>query len=281
MFLMLDKDYTFITFNCLTADLTELFHNGFNNGHGYLREPNSIRSAGALTAVAIQSLQNSQFGGIAVAGFDFTLAEYVKKSWKKTLIKILKQYSFFSQKKVEPEKIQWNICCYSDPSSHNRTDIGKQAVAEIVEHCDISSKDASKLYIIAAKEVAEETYQAMEALIHNLNSLHSRAANQVPFSSINFGMNTSPEGRLVIHSFLTATWNGLGNGETPIFPISIFQIKKGINYDPEDPNYDLFKLAMKVSAKRLYPNFVSLDSSFNLPYYKPDDYRTFATSMGK
>ena len=120
----------------------------------------------------------------------------------------------------------------------------------------------------------------MEAAIHNFNSLHSRAGSQTPFSSLNYGMDTSPEGRLVIRETLNAINAGLGNGETPIFPISIFVLKTGVNYNPEDANYDLFKLAMKVSAKRLFPNFESLDAPYNLKYYKPNDYNSYVTTMG-
>ena len=130
------------------------------------------------------------------------------------------------------------------------------------------------------KETDRATYQAMEAFIHNLNTMHSRAGAQVPFSSINYGTDTSPEGRLVMESVMLATEAGLGNGETPIFPIQIFKVKEGVNYNPEDPNYDLFKLACKVSAKRLFPNFSFLDAPFNLKYYKEGDYRTEIAYMG-
>lgn len=125
-----------------------------------------------------------------------------------------------------------------------------------------------------------DTYQAMENLIHNLNTMHSRAGAQVPFSSLNFGTCTTKYGRLAIEQFLLATEAGLGNGETPIFPISIFRVKEGVNYNPEDPNYDLFKLAMKVSAKRLFPNFVFLDAPFNLQYYIPGHPETEVATMG-
>ena len=119
--------------------------------------------------------------------------------------------------------------------------------------------------VLAVKETDRATYQAMEALVHNLNTMHSRAGAQMPFSSINYGTDTTPEGRLVIENVLLATEAGLGNGETPIFPIHIFKVKEGINYNPGDPNYDLFKLACRVSAKRLFPNFSFLDAPFNLP----------------
>ena len=153
-----------------------------------------------------------------------------------------------------------------------------------IKHSNIPKDEvyviAKTIYKLACKEVEEETHQAMEAAIHNFNSLHSRAGSQTPFSSLNYGMDTSPEGRLVIRETLNAINAGLGNGETPIFPISIFVLKTGVNYNPEDANYDLFKLAMKVSAKRLFPNFESLDAPYNLKYYKPNDYNSYVATMG-
>lgn len=132
----------------------------------------------------------------------------------------------------------------------------------------------------ADKEIERSTYQAMEALVHNLNTMHSRAGAQIPFSSINYGTDTSPEGRLVMECVLKATEAGLGGGETPIFPIHIFKVKEGVNYNPEDPNYDLFRLACRVSAKRLFPNFSFIDAPFNLQYYDPKDHNTEVAYMG-
>lgn len=132
----------------------------------------------------------------------------------------------------------------------------------------------------AIKDIRRDTHQAMESLIHNLNSMHSRAGAQVPFSSLNYGTDTSAEGRMVIHQLLLATDEGLGNGETPIFPIQIFKVKEGVNYNEGDPNYDLFKLSMKVSAKRLFPNYVFLDAPFNLQYYVPGHPETEVATMG-
>lgn len=132
----------------------------------------------------------------------------------------------------------------------------------------------------AMEKTTRDTYQAMEGLVHNLNTMHSRAGAQVPFSSLNYGMDTTWEGRLAIEQLLLATEAGLGNGETPIFPIQIFRVKEGVNYNPGDPNYDLFKLAMRVSAKRLFPNFAFVDAPFNLQYYKPDDPATQVAYMG-
>ena len=132
----------------------------------------------------------------------------------------------------------------------------------------------------AVKETDRATYQAMEAFIHNLNTMHSRAGAQTPFSSINYGMDTSPEGRMVMKNILLATEAGLGGGETPIFPIQIFRVKDGVNYNPGEPNYDLFQLACRVSAKRLFPNFSFIDAPFNLQYYKPGHPETEIAYMG-
>ncbi len=141
-------------------------------------------------------------------------------------------------------------------------------------------KDKAWILDYAMEKTTRDTYQAMEGFIHNLNTMHSRAGAQVPFSSINYGTDTSWEGRLAIEQLLLATEAGLGHGETPIFPIQIFRVKEGVNYNPEDPNYDLFKLAMKVSAKRLFPNFSFIDAPFNLQYYKPGHPETEVAYMG-
>ena len=141
-------------------------------------------------------------------------------------------------------------------------------------------KDKAWILDYAMEKTTRDTYQAMEGFIHNLNTMHSRAGAQVPFSSINYGTDTSWEGRLAIEQLLLATEAGLGHGETPIFPIQIFRVKEGVNYNPDDPNYDLFKLAIKVSAKRLFPNFAFIDAPFNLQYYKPGHPETEVAYMG-
>ena len=167
-------------------------------------------------------------------------------------------------------------------------DIDKLKSIEVdLKEFDVYAKDSEEVkrlfkmsYEKALAKTNRATYQAMEAFIHNLNTMHSRAGAQVPFSSINFGTDISPEGRMVIKNFLNATDAGLGKGETPIFPVAIFKVKEGINYNPEDPNYDLFRRACEVSAKRLFPNFSFLDAPFNLEFYKPGDYRTEVGYMG-
>ena len=153
-----------------------------------------------------------------------------------------------------------------------------------IEIIGITSEQLEEIHQYTQKEALRmadrETYQAMEGLVHNLNTMNSRAGAQVPFSSINYGTDTSPEARMVIRNLLSATEEGLGNGETPIFPVQIFKVKEGINYNPGDPNYDLFKQAIKTSAKRLFPNFSFIDAPFNLQYYKEGDYNTEIAYMG-
>ena len=266
-----DKDFSLITFNCCQIDLLKLFHGGFSTGHGFLREPNSIRSYASLACIAVQSNQNDMFGGQSINAFDYAMAEGVRKSFKKAIRDELKRACEFCDVTATGE-IDFNICTYSE---------GKNpAAVENLTKIIGSEKIAAKIYKQACADVEEETHQAMEALIHNFNTLHSRAGAQVPFSSINYGMDTSPEGRLVIREVLNAIDAGLGNGETPIFPISVFQLKSGVNYNVDDPNYDLFRQACKVSAKRLFPNFVNIDAPYNLQYYKPGDYNSYVATMG-
>ena len=152
--------------------------------------------------------------------------------------------------------------------------------AEVIPTREQEAQWIKQAFYRACADVEDETKQAMEAMIHNFNTLHSRAGAQVPFSSINYGLNTTPEGRLVTRMTLEAIWDGLGNGETPIFPISVFQLKAGVNYNPGDPNYDLFQRACEVSAKRLFPNFVNIDAPYNLQYYKAGDYNSVVATMG-
>ena len=271
-----DKDFSLITLNCCQIDLLKLFNGGFSTGHGFLREPNSIRSYAALACIAVQSNQNDMFGGQSINAFDFAMAEGVRKSFKKAILseteKLIsyhpERYDFTVYDRIKAA-IEDSVCGYGNGETIN-------TLNGIFEDEALSKK----VYMMACTDVEEETHQAMEATIHNFNSLHSRAGSQVPFSSINYGMDTSPEGRLVIRETLIAIETGLGNGETPIFPISVFQLKSGVNYNEGDPNYDLFKLACKVSAKRLFPNFTNLDAPYNLQYYKPGDYNSFVATMG-
>ena len=249
------------TLTCCQTDPLKLFANGgFNTGHGHLRTPNSIGSYAALAAIILQANQNEQHGGQSIPNFDYAMAPGVDKSYRKALKRNLEKYNKYTGKNVKAEVA--DTLAYGDDAAAKK--------AKIPE-CVIET---------AKEDTEKQTFQAMEGFIHNLNTMHSRAGAQVPFTSINFGTDTTPSGRLVSKYLLEATMNGLGKGETPIFPISIFKVKEGINYNPEDPNYDLFKRSMEVSAKRLFPNFTFIDAPFNLQYYKPGEYDTEIATMG-
>ena len=248
------------TLTCCQSDPFVLFEKGFNTGHGHLRTPKSIGSYAALAAILLQANQNEQHGGQSIPNFDYAMAPGVDKSFRKALKRNLDKYNKFAGKKLSLE-VKDDIC-FGDDDKLQRAKWPKEVI-------EASNED-----------VERETLQAMEGFVHNLNTMHSRAGAQVPFTSINFGTDTTPAGRLVSKYLLEATENGLGKGETPIFPISIFKVKEGINYNPEDPNYDLFKKSMEVSAKRLFPNFCFIDAPYNLKYYKKGDYRTEIATMG-
>lgn len=295
-----DKDFSLITFNCCQIDLLKLFRGGFSTGHGFLREPNSIRAYASLACIAIQSNQNDMFGGQSINAFDFAMAEGVRKSFRKAVADESYKalcYRFGSPeigsedafKKAFRAVMDFDACRYaehdSDEAAHQSVRTIAGAVSALLRETYQKPEEAAQdmaqtIYHLACSDVVEETHQAMEALIHNFNTLHSRAGAQVPFSSINYGMDTSPEGRLAVREVLNAIWAGLGNGETPIFPISVFQLKAGVNYNEGDPNYDLFLQACKTSAKRLFPNFVNIDAPYNLQYYKPGDYNSTVATMG-
>jgi len=263
------------TTTCMQIDLHKLFKNGFSTGHGHLREPQSINAYSALAAIAVQSNQNDQHGGQSIPAFDFYMAPGVlktfKKEYKQSLYELLDFTDFISF--VNMDKVAMMI----DKLESIAVDLS------MFETFYKESKEVrrifEKAYDTAMAKTDRATYQAMEAFVHNLNTMHSRAGAQVPFSSINFGTDTSPEGRMVMKNYLLSVDAGLGKNETPIFPISIFKIKEGVNYNPGDPNYDLFKLSCKVSAKRLFPNFSFMDSPFNAQYYK-GDYNTEVCYMG-
>ena len=264
------------TTTCCQIDLNKLYTDGFSTGHGFLREPNDIMSYSALAAIAIQSNQNDQHGGQSIPAFDYYMAPGVLKTFKKQFKQTV--YDFLELTDYIKFIAINGITREIDKLTSIEFDIS------IFDAYCREAESIKRMFRLSYEKALEKTnritYQAMEAFIHNLNTMHSRAGAQVPFSSVNFGTDTSPEGRMVIKNFLLATEEGLGKGETPIFPISIFKIKEGINYNPEDKNYDLFKLACKVSAKRLFPNFSFIDAPFNLELYKPDDYNTEVAYMG-
>ncbi len=283
-----DKDFSLITLNCCQIDLGKLLKGGFSTGHGFLREPNSIRAAASLACIAIQSNQNDMFGGQSINALDYALAPYVKKSFDKAYRKnITRLMALYCDKQSSLDALEeldfgatYGICPSAEIEKLITAWAAEYDDLNLVSECSSLRKLAVVAWENAVIDVEEETKQAMEAMIHNFNTLHSRAGAQVPFSSLNFGLDTSCEGRLVSQYLLLAQEAGLGHGETAIFPITVFQLKAGVNYNEGDPNYDLFKLACRVSAKRLFPNFVNLDAPYNLQYYKPGDYNSYVATMG-
>ncbi|MDD4200508.1 MAG: anaerobic ribonucleoside triphosphate reductase [Eubacteriales bacterium] len=283
-----DMDFLTLTTTCCQIDIEKLFRGGFSTGHGHLREPNDIQSYSALACIAIQSNQNDQHGGQSIADFDYGMANGVRKTYRKLYwinvgkmlnllfdiddgVEKLKQ---FGKKTMEEKGVYPTI---ADDNGYK--ELEREYLKELIDPKYIATVQ-KKATNYANDEVDRATFQAMEAFVHNLNTMHSRAGAQVPFSSINFGTDISPEGRLVIKNILLSIEAGLGNGETAIFPVSIFKVKEGVNYNPGDPNYDMFKIAMKVSAKRLFPNFAFIDAPFNLNFYKEGDPNTEVAYMG-
>ncbi|WMJ23232.1 anaerobic ribonucleoside triphosphate reductase [Paludicola sp. MB14-C6] len=283
-----DLDFYTLTTTCCQIDIVKLFKNGFCTGHGFLREPNDIRSYSALACIAIQSNQNDQHGGQSIPNFEYGMANGVKKTYAKlytsNLAKALELVADIEDSFSVAKEIRSKIDAEhaTIPVLANNNGYMEYEAEELKKYVDADKIAMIQKFVLkeAVKETDKATFQAMEALIHNLNTMHSRAGAQIPFSSINYGLDTSAEGRMVMKNLLLAQEKGLGNGETPIFPIHIFKVKEGINYNPEDPNYDLFKLACRVSAKRLFPNFSFMDAPFNLQYYKEGDYNSEVAYMG-
>ena len=282
-----DMDFLTLTTTCCQIDLTKLFHNGFSTGHGFLREPNDIMSYSALACIAIQSNQNDQHGGQSVPAFDYDMAPGVAKTYaklyKRNLIKACELLCDLddAEEKISALSEQLKAEGLKPTLENNETYLAKEAelLSAYIEAEQVAPAQKFALKY-ALKETEKTTYQAMEALVHNLNTMHSRAGAQIPFSSLNYGTDTSPEGRMVIRNLLLATEAGLGNGETCIFPIHIFKVKEGVNYNEGEPNYDLFQLACRVSAKRLFPNFSFIDAPYNLQYYKEGRPETEIAYMG-
>ena len=282
-----DLDFLTMTTTCCQIDIIKLFENGFSTGHGTLREPKYIGSYSALACIAIQSNQNDQHGGQSIANFDYGLALGVKKTficqYFQNMVQSLELLSGCEceneldiiHSELHERKLTLRMEDYEEFLKAEYEKLLEFGIdSELITNCQKSSVKN------AIKGTDRDTYKAMVALVHNLNTMHSRAGAQVPFSTINYGMDCSPEGRMVIRNALLALEAGLGNGETPIFPIHVFRIKEGVNYNPGDPSYDLFKLACRVSAKRLFPTFAFVDAPFNLKYYKEGRPETEAAYMG-
>ena len=282
-----DLDFYTLTTTCCQIDLLDLFHGGFSTGHGVLREPNDIYSYSALACIAIQANQNDQHGGQSIVNFDYGMAPGVKKTYRKRFRDNLdRALELLGGVEDSADKARAIVDELGDQISLAPNAEVDSLVAEKVKELlpgaaeDELNKIVSFVREHAEKETDKATYQAMEALIHNLNTMNSRAGAQVPFSSINYGMDTSPEGRMVMRNVMLATEAGLGNGETPIFPIQIFRVKEGVSFNPGDPNYDLYRLAIRTSAKRLFPNFSFVDAPFNKKYYKEGHPETEIAYMG-
>ena len=289
-----DEDFYMLTETCCQIDLLKLFHGGFCTGHGTLREPNDISSYAALACIAIQANQNEMHGGQSVPNFDYSMAPGVAKTYCRNYFQELSRY-FQVAHAMETADADALVAearreVGEEIAMGSTDEYGIRLVQYLPEHQrvggyeEITGEEAAKAhrYAVGAafKNTDRAAFQSMEALIHNLNTMNSRAGAQVPFSSLNYGTDTSPEGRMVMRNLLLATKAGLGHGETPIFPVQIFKVKEGVNYNPGDPNYDLFQLAVRVSAKRLFPNFSFLDAPYNLQYYKPGDYNSEVAYMG-
>ncbi|MCI8553352.1 MAG: anaerobic ribonucleoside triphosphate reductase [Clostridiales bacterium] len=283
-----DLDFLTLTTTCCQIDLDRLFDGGFSTGHGFLREPNDIASYSALACIAIQSNQNDQHGGQSVPNFDYAMAKGVTKTYRRlyrqNLSRALELLTDCEQPAEQARQVMEKVqaACGALPVLADDNGYREAEYEVLIDLCgqEAAGKIQRFVYKRAQEETDRATYQAMEALVHNLNTMHSRAGAQIPFSSINYGLDTTPEGRLVIKNVLLATEAGLGNGETPIFPIHIFKVKDGINYNEGEPNYDLFKLACRVSAKRLFPNFSFIDAPFNLKYYREGNPNTEVAYMG-
>ncbi len=283
-----DLDFLTLTTTCCQIDIIKLFKGGFSTGHGFLREPKDIQSYSALACIAIQSNQNDQHGGQSIPNFEYGMAPGVKLTYAKLYRKNLEKALDMICSDADAEKDAVDILAEVREKTGKEPALAEdiifsRSVEDIIAKKygeEIAKRAVDDVRRYTVKETERATYQAMEALIHNLNTMHSRAGAQIPFSSLNYGMDTSAEGRLVMKSILLATDAGLGNGETPIFPIQIFKVKEGVNYNPGDPNYDLFKLACRVSAKRLFPNFSFVDAPYNLKYYKEGHPETEVAYMG-
>ncbi len=271
-----DLDFLTLTTTCCQIDLLKLFAGGFCTGHGSLREPQNIASYAALCCIAIQSNQNDQHGGQSIVNFDYGMAPGVSKTFVKAYRENLSSALELLADVQEPDAVAKRLIetVQAETGMLPTLDEAPAFTEALQPHlAEIAGEEAARRTLVFAQRRAIQstdhaTYKAMVALVHNLNTMHSRAGAQIPFSSINYGMDTSAEGRMVIKNLLLATEAGMGRGETPIFPIQIFRVKEGVNYNPGDPNYDLFRMAIRTSAKRLFPNFSFMDAPFNAAYYK-------------
>ncbi|MDE7409093.1 MAG: anaerobic ribonucleoside triphosphate reductase [Muribaculaceae bacterium] len=248
-----DKDYyPTKSLTCVQHPLDRLLENGYVAGHAESRAPKRIETAGVIACISLETAQNEMHGGQAIPAFDFYLAPFVRATFREE-VRILESLT-----------------------GKNLSDIYDARIKDYVKKDLEGLEGDERLLQHAVNRTVGRVHQAMEAFIHNMNTIHSRGGNQVVFSSINYGTDTSAEGRCVIRELLNCTYEGVGNGATAIFPIQIWKKKRGVSYLPEDPNYDLYRLACKVAAKRFFPNFLNLDATFNKhELWKEDDPRRF------
>ena len=244
-----DKDYyPTKSFTCIQHPLDLILDHGLKAGHGESRPAKRIETASVLACISMETVQNEMHGGQAIPAFDFYLAPFVHKTFEEEVDKIsaMTNVDYSALKEVRIDDYL------------KRDLVGLQGKERALQH--------------AVNQTVGRVHQAMEAFVHNMNTIHSRGGNQVVFSSINYGTDTSAEGRCIIREILNTTYEGVGNGSTAIFPIQIWKKKRGVSYLPEDPNYDLYKYACKVSARRFFPNFLNLDATFNQdPAWDPTD----------
>lgn len=240
---------------CLQHPLDKVFAEGTRAGHCAIRPSKRIETTSAIATVMLQGVQNEMHGGQAIPAFDFYMAPYVKLTFEEEIDKLVSMYEHDFYEAMGTAEVPFKDAINKYLENHPITEY-------VIRDVDHEFTDIA-IVQMAMNNTVKRTHQAMESFIHNMNTMHSRGGNQVVFSSINYGTDTSPEGRLVMRELLNSTYEGVGNGETPIFPIQIFKLKNGVNKHEEEPNYDLFKLACKVTARRFYPNFLNLDSSFN------------------
>ena len=248
-----DKDYyPTKSLTCIQHPLDKILEHGLKAGHGESRPAKRIETASVLACISMETVQNEMHGGQAIPAFDYYLAPFVRLTYKEEL------------KKLE---------AYDNKSYAHLYD---KAISDYIRRDLTGMTGDERAVQQAVNQTVGRVHQAMEAFVHNMNTIHSRGGNQVVFSSINYGTDTSPEGRCIIREILNTTYEGVGNGSTAIFPIQIWKKKRGVSYLPTDPNYDLYKFACKVSARRFFPNFLNLDASFNQDdAWKADDPRRY------
>lgn len=293
------------TTTCIQYDLDDLFERGFHTKNGSIRTPQSIQSYATLATIIFQTNQNEQHGGQAIPAFDFFMAKGVLKSYQKAIVTDIAFYMEMKGTPIDEKALTEHVRKHLTSIEPDAKARKAFLTALANEGCFLTEEESAHILHSAHKQVRKDTHQAMEGFIHNLNTMHSRGGNQVVFSSINYGTDTSPEGRMVIEELLQATVEGLGTqGEVPVFPIQIFKIKDGVSYSDADyqkamtdfeaalnggmtfetPNFDLFLKACRTTAKALFPNFMFLDTPFNQnEKWNPNDpkrYRYELATMG-